>query len=310
MRTLLLTHPACLLHDTGPSHPERPERLRAVLAALEAERFALLDRAEAPLAERAALEAVHEPAYVSKVLAAIPQVGLLGLDNDTVISPGSGEAALHAAGAGIAAVDAVMAGTTATAFCAVRPPGHHAEPGEAMGFCLFNNAAIAARHAVEAHGLARVAIVDFDVHHGNGTQSACWDDPALFYASTHQAPLFPNTGFEHERGAFDNIANVTLHEGDGSEEFRMAWQDVLLPRLAAFAPQLVVISAGFDAHRRDPLAGLRLDERDFAWLTAELVRLADAHAGGRVVSLLEGGYDCDALALCAAEHVATLMTGG
>lgn len=310
MRTLLLTHPACLGHDTGPSHPERPERLKAVLRALEAERFALLDRQEAPPATREQLERVHDAAAIRTVFESIPPVGLLGLDEDTVVSPGSLEAALRAAGAAVAGVDAVVGGTVPTAFCAVRPPGHHAEPDRPMGFCLFNNVVVGARHAIEAHGLARVAIVDFDVHHGNGTQSSCWQDPSLFYASTHQAPLFPGTGHAGEHGDFDNIANVTLAAGDGSDEFRFAWSEVLLPRLRQFRPELVMISAGFDAHRRDPLGGLRLGESDFAWLTDALVRLADEHAGGRVVSVLEGGYDLDALAAAAAEHVATLMTGG
>jgi acetoin utilization deacetylase AcuC-like enzyme len=302
----LYTHPACLQHDPGPGHPESPARLAAVLRALDHDRFAALDRVEAPRATREQLLRVHRAAHVERILDAAPASGTLRLDEDTVMSPGSAEAALRAAGAVVAAVDAVLAGDIGHAFCAVRPPGHHATPERAMGFCLFDNVAVAAAHALAAHGLKRVAIVDFDVHHGNGTQAIFEREPRVLYVSSHQSPLYPETGREDEHGA-GNIVNGCLSAGDGPHAFRELWDGLLLPRLHAFRPQLVLVSAGFDAHRDDPLADLRLGSEDYAWLTAKLVELARRQAGGRLVSALEGGYDLAALAACTAAHVGELM---
>jgi acetoin utilization deacetylase AcuC-like enzyme len=302
----LYTHPACLQHDPGPGHPESPARLQAVLAALDRDRFAALDRVEAPRASRAALERVHDPAYIARILASAPDEGVLRLDADTLMSPASAEAALRAAGAVVAAVDAVLNDHASCAFCAVRPPGHHATANHAMGFCLFNNIAVGAAHALAAHGLQRVAIADFDVHHGNGTQDIFAGEPRVLYASSHQAPLYPGSGHAEDTGA-GNLANAPLPPGTGSQGFRQAWEDVLLPQLDAFAPQLLLISAGFDAHRADPLAQLRLDSADYAWLTARLLDVARRHADGRVVSTLEGGYDLRALAASSAAHVEALL---
>ncbi len=307
MSVLLLSHRACLLHEPGEHHPECPDRLRAVLRALDAEEFADLIRDEAPEATIAQLCRVHPRHYVDAILAVRPPEGeTLGLDGDTIMSHGSAEAALRAAGAGVAAVDAVCRGEVRRAFCAVRPPGHHAEPGIPMGFCLFSNAVVAARHAQHAHGVMRVAILDFDVHHGNGTQACVVDDPTIFYASTHQSPLYPGTGARSERG-LGNVLNVPLPPGADGNAFRDAWLSEILPALAAFEPGLVIISAGFDAHARDPLAQLRLREADFGWLTEQLCAVAERFCGGRVVSLLEGGYDLEALALSAAAHVRALL---
>jgi acetoin utilization deacetylase AcuC-like enzyme len=294
------THPACLAHATGPGHAERPERLRAVLNALEAA-HPDLDWQQAPRASRGQLLRAHDARLLAAVLESDPQ-GLLQLDPDTVLSPHSAEAALHAAGAGVAGVDAVVAGRTRRAFCAVRPPGHHATADTAMGFCLFNNIAVAARHAVDRHGLERVAIVDFDVHHGNGTQAIFEQEPRVLYASSHQWPLYPESGARSETGC-GNVFNAPLPKGSGGEAFRAAWRDELLPAVDAFKPQLLLVSAGFDGHRRDPLAGLLLESADFAWLTRELAALADRHADGRLVSMLEGGYDLEALAECSVAHV-------
>jgi acetoin utilization deacetylase AcuC-like enzyme len=307
MSTVLYTHAACVGHDAGFHHPESPDRLRAVLAALETEAFRLLDRREAPLSELAPIERVHDPSYVRLILDNVPKTGHVYLDADTGMSPGSGEASRRAAGAACAAVDAVLGGEAKTAFCAVRPPGHHAERARAMGFCLFNNVAIAALHARRAHGLKRIAVVDFDVHHGNGTQSSFWDDPDLFYASSHQWPAYPGTGLESERGVAGNIVNVRLRPGSGSAAFRKAYADTILPALKTFAPELLILSAGFDAHARDPLAQLQLATEDFAWVTAELLAVAGGCCRGRVVSSLEGGYDLEALAESVAGHVRTLM---
>jgi acetoin utilization deacetylase AcuC-like enzyme len=306
MTTLLFTHPACLEHDPGSYHPESPDRLRAVLAALEGEEFAAVERREAPRVDRADLARVHPHGYVEAVLEAVPASGHVGLDADTIVSPGSGEAALRAAGAVCAAVDAVMAGEARNAFCAVRPPGHHAEPARPMGFCLFNNVAVGALRALQAHGLTRAAVIDFDVHHGNGTQAMFEADPDLFYASTHQYPLYPGTGGAGERGV-GNIVNVPLRPGAGSAPFRQAFSDVILPALDAFRPDFLLISAGFDAHRSDPLAQLELDEADFAWVTARLCECAARHCAGRLVSTLEGGYDLNALGASAAAHLRALM---
>ncbi|HEY9132520.1 MAG TPA: histone deacetylase family protein [Dyella sp.] len=301
----LYTHPICLQHDPGPGHAESPLRLRAVLDALDHDRFAALDRIEAPRATREQLVRVHDADYVERILASAPAEGHLRLDEDTLMSPASAEAALRAAGAAVAAVDAVMSGDGERAFCAVRPPGHHATRDQAMGFCLFNNIAVAAAHALQAHGLKRVAIADFDVHHGNGTQDIFERDPRVLFISSHQLPLYPGTGQENERGA-GNIVNAPLSPGDGSYAFRELWDGALLPRLMAFKPQLVLISAGFDAHRDDPLADLRLGSEDYAWITERLIDVARAHAGGKVVSSLEGGYNLAALASSASAHVAAL----
>jgi acetoin utilization deacetylase AcuC-like enzyme len=306
MTTLLLTHEACLAHDPGSHHPESPARLKAVLAALGEPAFAQLARREAPRATLEQIALVHPGDFAKRLLAVVPQQGHAAIDADTVLSPGSGEAALRAAGACIAAVDAVMKGEAQNAFCAVRPPGHHAEPHHAMGFCLFNNVAIAAAHARRTHEIERVAVIDFDVHHGNGTQAAFEQDGTMLYASTHQMPLYPGTGAASERGV-GNIVNAPLRPMSGSEEFRKAFANIILPALDAFRPEFVIISAGFDAHRDDPLAQLMLVEADYAWATERLVEVAKKHAQGRIVSSLEGGYDLDALAASAAAHVAALM---
>jgi acetoin utilization deacetylase AcuC-like enzyme len=306
MTTLLLTHPACLEHDTGYGHPERADRLRAINDALAAPQFKSLKREEAPRAELAAIERLHPSAYVEMVRATIPTRDHKWLDPDTVVSPGSWEAALRAAGASIHAVDQVVAGKADNAFCAVRPPGHHAEPSRAMGFCLFNGVAIAALHARAKHGAERVAVVDFDVHHGNGTQVAFWSDKDLFYGSTHQMPLFPGTGALDEAGV-GNVFNAPLKAGDDGDEFRAAYEERILPALDAFAPDLLIVSAGFDAHLKDPLAQLRLLEPDYAWVTEQLMEAAAKHCGGKLVSTLEGGYDLEALASSASVHVETLM---
>ena len=302
MATALFTHPACLGHDAGPGHPERPDRLRAVLRVLDHPDFAPLRREEAPLATRDQLELVHPPAYVGAILGLDPGPDLIALDPDTMVGAGSQEAALRAAGGAIAAVDAVMDGRASTAFAAVRPPGHHAEPARAMGFCLFANAAIAALHARTRWGLSRVAVIDFDVHHGNGTQAVFAADPALFYASSHQYPCYPGTGAASERGC-GNIVNMPLPPRSGSAEFRASWERIGLPALAAFGAELLIVSAGFDAHRADPLADLHLRTEDFGWITDRLLDVS----GGRLASVLEGGYDLDALAASTAEHVRALM---
>jgi acetoin utilization deacetylase AcuC-like enzyme len=305
--TFLYTHSACFDHDPGRFHPESPARLKAVLSALEDEAFALLHRETAPRAEIAQITRVHGADYVHKVLDSVPDSGRVHLDPDTAMSPGSGEAALRAAGALCAAVDAVATGGASNAFCAVRPPGHHAERGRAMGFCLFNNVAIGAEQARKVHGLKRVAVMDFDVHHGNGTQHQFEDDPDLFYASTHQWPHYPGTGAASETGV-GNILNVPLPPMAGSAEFRQAMSNKVLPAIDAFAPDFLLISAGFDAHEADPLAALRLRTADYGWATAELARLAQRRCDGRLVSTLEGGYDLGALAASAAAHVQALMT--
>ena len=306
MTTRLYTHAACLDHDPGRLHPERPARLEAVLAALEAPAFAGLERIEAPRAELEQIERVHDPRYVEMVIAAVPEFGRVDFDADTTLSVGSGEAMLRAAGAVCAAVGWAMGGEGRHAFCAVRPPGHHAEAGEALGFCVFNNIAVGVGEAKAVHGLERVAVVDFDVHHGNGTQHLFERDPGVFFASTHQWPLYPGTGAESETGV-GNVVNVALAPLSGSAEFRLGMAERILPALDRFRPELILISAGFDAHWLDPLGSLNLDEEDYAWVTGELCRIADRHAGGRVVSTLEGGYDLDALGASAAAHVKALM---
>jgi acetoin utilization deacetylase AcuC-like enzyme len=306
MTTALYTHAACLQHDTGPGHPERIQRLSAVLQAVKGPAFEAVRWREAPLAAIEQIERVHDGDYVRGALAAVPDQGWVRLDGDTVISPGSGEAALRAAGAVTAAVGAVLMGEFKNAFCAVRPPGHHAEREVAMGFCIFNNIAIGAAEARAVHGLERVAVMDFDVHHGNGTQHMFDHDPNLFFASTHQMPLYPGTGARGERGV-GNICNAPLPPGAGSDAFRAAMEKTVLPAIAAFRPELILISAGFDAHRDDPLASLEFETEDYHWATARLCALAESCCGGRVVSTLEGGYDLAALGESAAAHLAALL---
>ena len=310
MTTLLITHPDCLDHVTPPGHPEQVARLEAVNRVLALPKFDGLLRREAPMACDEDLRLCHPRTYIERVKAAIPQEGWTQLDADTHLSPGSWRAAMRAVGANLQAIDRVMAGDVANAFCAVRPPGHHAERETAMGFCLFGNVAIAARHALERHGLSRVAIMDFDVHHGNGTQDLMWEEKRVRFASTHQMPLYPGSGAASETGAHGNIINVPLPPGAGGPAFRTAVTEKILPTLEAFAPELVLISAGFDAHADDPLAQLMLREDDFAWITQRMCDIADTHAGGRVVSTLEGGYDLDALAASVAAHVDVLMERG
>jgi acetoin utilization deacetylase AcuC-like enzyme len=313
MTTLLYTHPSSLEHDTGPGHPESIARMRAIMAALErAEPKGALvgvERRAPPQATRAQLERVHTARYVDAVLRAEPASGHVRLDPDTVMSPGSGEAALRAAGAAVAAVDAVIGGEAANAFCALRPPGHHAEAERAMGFCLFNSVAVGARQALDAHGIASVSIFDFDVHHGNGTQHSFEREPRVQYLSTHQWPLYPGTGARDETG-IGNIVNRPLPAGTASREWRRVVEADILPAIDAFAPALIMVSAGFDAHRADPLAMLELVEDDYGWVTAQLVALARKHSADRVVSVLEGGYDLSALANSTLAHLNALREAG
>src|SRR5580658_6619945 len=286
MSTLLISHPACLQHLTPMGHPERPDRLRAVEQALEAEKFQTLIRAEAPMASLEQIALCHPMEYVEEIREASPKEGLIHLDADTSMSPGSFEAALRAAGGAIFAVDEIFAKKAKNAFVATRPPGHHAETARPMGFCFFDNVAIAARHAQKHHGIARAAIIDFDVHHGNGSQEIFWGDRSVMYCSTHQMPLFPGTGALGETGDFDTIVNAPLRPGDGSEAFRAAFENRVLPRLREYAPELIVISAGFDAHMRDPLANINLVEADFVWATQKIMDVADQSADGRLISVL------------------------
>ena len=308
MTVALFTHPAGLLHDTGAYHPECPDRLRAVVQALEHPDFVPLLRELAPEATREQLLLAHSAAYVDAILAMHPAAGdVVQIDADTLLSHGSPEAISRQVGGCVAAVDAVMDGWARAAFVAMRPPGHHAERARAMGFCFFNGAAIAARHARQRWSLSRVAVIDFDVHHGNGTQDIFESDPTLLYVSSHQSPCYPGTGAASERGVADNVVNMPLRPGTDGEGFRRAWDTVGLPALERFGPELIVISAGFDAHRADPLADLRLDTADFGWITDRLLDIADRCCDGRVVSVLEGGYDLAALAASAALHVRRLM---
>lgn len=308
MTTLVYTHAACLDHRPGPGHPESPERLKAVLRALQAPAFAALQWLDAPLGTREQLLLIHDPAFIDEVEDLAPSEGLSLLDGgDTVMSPGSWEAVMRCVGAACAGVDAVMSQVAKNVFCATRPCGHHAEPDKAMGFCIFNQAAIAAAYAYEVHKLERIAVVDFDVHHGNGTQVAFFDRPELFYASSHQSPFYPGTGAKSESGVDHNIVNVPLPRGCDSALFRARVEAEMLPAIKNFDPEFVIISAGFDAHYLDPLAGLNLTDDDFRWITDELVRIADAACCGRIVSILEGGYSLDGLASGTAAHVQALM---
>jgi acetoin utilization deacetylase AcuC-like enzyme len=311
MSTLLITHPCFVAHDTGPHHPERPDRMRAITKALERKEFTFLLREEAPLRDdvEEQIELAHPRSHIDLLKDNRPAGGsLVRIDADTVMSPGSWEAALRAVSAGLRAVDVVMDRETGirNVFCQVRPPGHHAEADRAMGFCLFNSIAIAGLYARAKYSAERIAVVDFDVHHGNGTQDIFWSDKDLFYASTHQMPLYPGTGALGETGV-GNICNAPLKPYDKGEQFRDAFESRILPALHDFGPDIVLISAGFDAHEADPLANLRLLEPDFAWATEALLKVAEQHAGGRLVSMLEGGYDLDALGRSAAAHVTALM---
>ncbi len=303
MTTALYMHDDCLGHVTPSGHPEQVARLESVARALAGFE---LDRREAPLGTDAQILLCHPESYLERIVAAEPAQGAVALDEDTFMSAGSVQAARRAVGAACAAVEAVLAGEVANAFVACRPPGHHAEPERQMGFCLFGNVAIAAKHAL-ASGLSRVAIVDFDVHHGNGTQALLWDEPGVLFFSSHQSPLWPGTGTEAERGAYDQIVNLPLLPNSGGAEMRRVYEARVFPMIEAFGPELILISAGFDAHRADPLAQLNWDEADFAWLTRELLALADRHCEGRLVSVLEGGYDLEALGDCVAAHVAELI---
>ncbi len=310
MTTALYSHASALDHVTPPGHPESTHRFEAIMSALEDDRFAALDRREAQPASKSEVLRCHPEAYFDRVQVAIPTTGTVALDGDTHVVAGSLEAALRGLGGCVAAVDAVVSGEVSNAFVAMRPPGHHAETATAMGFCLFGNAAIAAKRALDEHGLERVAVLDFDVHHGNGTQDLLWREPRTLFASSHQMPLYPGSGATHETGAHNNVLNVPLAPMSGSVEMRRAWGDFILPAVDDFTPELVIISAGFDAHAADPLANLNWTTEDFAWLTRAICDVADAHANGRVVSTLEGGYDLNALADSVAAHVGVLMERG
>jgi acetoin utilization deacetylase AcuC-like enzyme len=310
MSTAFFTDPACLTHITPPGHPEQVARLHAILRVLDGADFAALDRRQAQPASVEELLRCHPQSYIDRIRAAIPAQGSHQLDPDTHVSPGSWDAAVNGLGAVLAALDTVMAGEAANAFAAIRPPGHHAETATPMGFCLFGTVAIAAKRALDHHGLSRVAVLDFDVHHGNGTQDLLWDEPRALFVSSHQFPLWPGTGRADEVGAHDNILNLPIAPNTAGPAFRAAWEETVFPRVEAFKPELILISAGFDAHADDPLAQLNLHDDDFIWITNRICDIADRHAGGRVVSALEGGYDLDALAASTAAHVKTLMERG
>jgi acetoin utilization deacetylase AcuC-like enzyme len=308
MNTLIYSHEACLEHKPGPGHPESPERLRAVLAALRAPEFSELAWREAPLGTREQLTLIHDSDFVDQVYDIAPRSGYVTLDGgDTVMSSGSLEAVMRCVGAACAAVDDILNGDADNAFCATRPCGHHAEPDRAMGFCIFNQAAIAAAYAMEIHKLDRVAVVDFDVHHGNGTQAAFYDRPGLFYASSHQSPFYPGTGARTETGSTNNILNVPLPRGCDSAYFREKIEAEMLPALRNFNPELLIISAGFDAHAMDPLAGLQLQDDDYYWITRELMKIADDCCDGKVVSILEGGYSLEALQSATTAHLRAMQ---
>jgi acetoin utilization deacetylase AcuC-like enzyme len=305
--TLLVSHPSGLAHDMGPGYPDRPERLRTVTVVLSESHFAKLIRADAPQASRETILRVHSPALLEKLEAAKPKDGFAVLGEDVVMNSATLEAALCAAGGAALAVDAVMRGAAKNGFVAMRPPGHHARRESPMGFCFFNNAAVATRHAISAQSAERVAIVDFDVHHGNGVQEIFWAERNVLYCSTHQSPLYPGTGAATECGEFDNIVNAPLRKGDGGDAFRSALTEAVLPRLDAFQPDLIILCAGFDGHIHDPLGGLRLKEEDFRDATLRIMEIAARLCGGRIVSLLEGGYAPQDLARSVAAHVGALL---
>jgi acetoin utilization deacetylase AcuC-like enzyme len=309
MTTLYITHSACLDHVTPAGHPERPDRLRAIEQALEDERFQTLAREKAPMAELDTVSLCHPMDYIEAIKDASPDEGMVRLDADTSMSPGSYEAVLRCVGGGLRAVDEVMSGSVNNAFVAVRPPGHHAETARPMGFCLFNSAAIVTRYAQKKYGAERAALVDFDVHHGNGSQDIFWADRSVMYCSTHEMPLYPGTGAMTERGQFNTIVNAPLRAGDGGDQFREAFETAILPRLRDFKPDVLIISAGFDAHTRDPLANLNLVEADYTWVTQKLMQIADENCNGRIVSMLEGGYDLQGMSRSVAAHVTALMRG-
>ncbi|CAD0184431.1 Histone deacetylase-like amidohydrolase [Ruegeria sp. THAF57] len=304
MKTALLTHADCLEHVTPEGHPERVARLEHVLHALES---LDLDRRTAPLAADDDLLRIHPESHIRSIRSSRPTEGYRQIDGDTFMSPGSVDAAYRAAGAVVRAVDLVLSSDSPNAFCAIRPPGHHAESETAMGFCLFGNAALAAKHALDHHGLSRVAVVDFDVHHGNGTQDLLWDEARALVITSQQMPLWPGTGRPDETGAHDTVLNIPLPPQSGGAEVRAAYEAQAFPRLRAFKPELIIISAGFDAHQDDPLAELNWSTSDFAWITAELCKIADECCDGRIVSTLEGGYDLNALAEATRAHVEELM---
>ena len=306
MTPLIVEHPVFAEHEIPSGHPERPERVLALRKRLAEPPFADLPRLAGEAASANQILAVHDEAYFDNIKQAAPNEGLVPIDPDTFLGPHSLAAALHAAGAACGAVDSVLSGQAGNAFCCLRPPGHHASQGRAMGFCIFNNAAIGARHAQERYGVERVAIVDWDVHHGNGTQDIFWSDPTVLYASTHQWPLYPSTGAAGETGV-GNIVNVPLASGTDGNTFRAAFAHKIIPAVERFAPDLIVISAGFDAHRLDPLGGLALTDVDFAWATEQVLEVATRYCGGRIISVLEGGYDIDGLTESTTAHVAALM---
>ena len=310
MTTAYYTHAAALDHVTPPGHPEQVARIQSITRALQSDAFDDLDRREAPLGDRSEVERCHPAAYFDRVAAAIPETGFVSLDADTHLSPGSLEAAMRGVGAMAAAVDSVMAGEVQNAFIAMRPPGHHAETQTSMGFCLFGNAAIGAKRALDHVGAERVAVLDFDVHHGNGTQDLLWNEPRTLFASAHQMPLYPGSGAAHETGAHNNVLNTPLAPMTGGSEMRRAWGDQILPAVMTFDPDLIIISAGFDAHAADPLANLNWTTEDFAWITRAICEVADDVCEGRVVSTLEGGYDLNALGESVAAHVRVLMEQG
>ena len=306
--TILFTHQSCLLHEVAAGHPENPSRLKVLEALFADDTFKELERRNAPLGTVDQIALMHSEQYIEEIVRAVPDNELVYLDADTSLSHGSIEAAMRGCGSVCAAIDALMTENAKNAFCAVRPPGHHAETEKAMGFCLFNNAAIGAAYAQEKFKVDRIAVVDFDVHHGNGTQEMFWSQPNLLYASTHQMPLFPGTGAVSEVGEYNNVINAPLSAGSGSSEFRTAFNEIIFPTLRKFSPDLLIVSAGFDAHADDPLASLNLDEDDFSWITLELLSIAEKYSDGRLVSVLEGGYNLEALSSSASVHVRELMS--
>jgi len=309
LSTQFFYHRDCLDHYPGLSHPESPQRLISITKTLSHTNFDMLSRVQSPKAEFDTITLMHDPYYVESIFNSLPISDSKQLDPDTILSPGSGDALLRGVGGICSAVDNVLSGVSNNAFCCMRPPGHHAEYGEAMGFCIFNNIAVAAKYAQKKYGIDKVAVVDFDVHHGNGTQHLFENDPNLFYASTHQFPAYPGTGAISEVGS-GNIVNVPLKPGTGSKSFREAYTTTILPKLNTFEPELLLVSAGFDAHRKDPLCQLNLNSDDFSWVTKHLIEVADNHCQGMLISTLEGGYDLDALASSVAKHVQELLMYG